>query len=244
MLQATSRLARLTSSEVGTSELSDDDEKPGLLGQIKDKLIRSKQQWAEQGRLLTGRPDMGHVNRLPPGQREVKNWPVLDLGVQPDVNPERWRLQVLGLVENPVALTLDQFHALPKEEFVSDIHCVTAWSRYDNHWKGVSSRTLLDLVKPKPEAAHVIFHAYDGYTTNVTLDIFAEDNVVIAHEWEGKPIPREHGGPVRIVVPDWYFWKSAKWVTRIEFSALDKPGFWEVRGYHNEGDPWKEQRYS
>ncbi len=225
-------------------KLSDDDEKPGLFGQIKDKLIRSKQQWAEQGRLLTGRPDMGHVNRLPPGQREVKNWPVLDLGVQPDVKPERWRLQVLGLVESPVALTLDQFHALPQEEFVSDIHCVTAWSRYDNHWKGVSSRTLLDLVKPKPEAAHVIFHAYDGYTTNVTLDIFAEDNVVIAHEWEGKPIPREHGGPVRIVVPDWYFWKSAKWVTRIEFSAVDKPGFWEVRGYHNEGDPWKEQRYS
>src|ERR1700760_1853425 len=121
----------------------DEDEKPNLLGEIKDKLIRSKEAWAADKRLITGRPDLGHVNRLPPGQREVKNWPVLDLGVQPDVKPERWRLQVMGLVENPVALTLEQFMALPQQDFVSDIHCVTSWSRYDNHWRGVAARTLL-----------------------------------------------------------------------------------------------------
>jgi DMSO/TMAO reductase YedYZ molybdopterin-dependent catalytic subunit len=221
-----------------------EDEKPNLLGKIKDKLIRSKEKWAEEGRLITGRPDQGHVNRLPPGQKLVTNWPVLDLGVQPDVKPENWRLRIDGLVENPIAFTLDEFRALPMENFVSDIHCVTAWSRYDNHWQGVSSRALLEMVKPKPDARHVIFHAYDGYTTNTKLEMFAEPNVLLAHSWEGKPLPRDHGGPVRVVVPDWYFWKSTKWVNRIEFVAVDQPGFWETRGYHNEGDPWKEERYS
>jgi DMSO/TMAO reductase YedYZ molybdopterin-dependent catalytic subunit len=220
-----------------------DGENPGLIGQIKEKLIRSKEKWAEQGRLLTGRPDLGHVNRLPPGQKRVTNWPVLDLGVQPQVKPENWRLRIGGLVENPMAFTLEQFRALPQEEFVSDIHCVTAWSRYDNHWQGVSSKTLLDLVRPKAEARHVVFHAYDGYTTNTKLSVFAESNVLLAHSWEGQPLTRDHGGPVRVVIPDWYFWKSAKWVNRIEFIAEDRPGFWEVRGYHNEGDPWKEERY-
>jgi DMSO/TMAO reductase YedYZ molybdopterin-dependent catalytic subunit len=210
----------------------------------RDKLIRAKEKWAEQGRLITGRPDLGHVHRLPPGQREVKTWPVLDLGAQPDVKPENWRLQVLGAVENSLALTLPQFLALPQSESVSDIHCVTAWSRYDNRWRGVSSQTLLDLAKPKPEARHVLFHSYDGYTTNVKLEVFAAPNVLLAHSWDGAPLAREHGGPVRVVIADWYFWKSAKWVTRIVFSAEDKPGFWETRGYHNEGDPWKEERYS
>jgi DMSO/TMAO reductase YedYZ molybdopterin-dependent catalytic subunit len=209
----------------------------------KSKLIRAKEQWAEEKRLITGRPDLGHVNRLPPGQKEVKNWPVLDLGAQPDVKPENWRLRVGGLVENPLTFTLPEFLALPQADFVSDIHCVTQWSRFDNRWRGVAAKTLLDLVKPKPEAAHVVFHAYDGYTTNVTLAAFAEANVLLAHSWEGAPLTREHGGPVRVVIPDWYFWKSAKWVTRIEFLAQDRPGFWETRGYHNEGDPWKEERY-
>ncbi len=221
-----------------------DDDKPDLIGQIKDKLIRSKEKWAEEGRLLTGRPDAGRVNRLPPGQRLVSNWPVLDLGVQPDIKPENWRLRVTGLVENPLHWTLSEFLALPQIADTSDIHCVTSWSRYDNHWQGVSSRTILDLVRPKLDASHVVFHAYDGYTTNVKLSVFADDNVLLAHSWEGKPLPREHGGPVRVVVPDWYFWKSAKWVNRIEFLAADRKGFWETRGYHNEADPWKEERYS
>jgi DMSO/TMAO reductase YedYZ molybdopterin-dependent catalytic subunit len=221
----------------------DRDNEPHLLGRIKDKLIKSKEEWAKEGRLLTGRPDQGHVNRLPPGQKEVKNWPVLDLGVQPDVKPENWRLRITGLVQVPMVWTLEEFMALPQEDFVSDMHCVTQWSRYDNHWRGVSIKTLLDIVKPKDEAKHVIFHAYDGYTTNVSMKHFSEPNSLLAHSWEGQPIPREHGGPVRVMIPDWYLWKSAKWVNRIEFSAVDKPGFWEVRGYHNEGDPWKEERY-
>jgi DMSO/TMAO reductase YedYZ molybdopterin-dependent catalytic subunit len=221
-----------------------DDDRPSLLGKIKDKLIRSKQEWAAQGRAITGRPDLGHVDRLPPGQKLTKNWPVLDLGVQPDVNPENWRLRVTGLVENPLHWTLDEFRALPRFEDVSDMHCVTTWSRYDNHWTGVSARTILDLVKPKPEARHIVFHAYDGYTTNVSLAAFCDPNVLLAYAWEGAPLPREHGGPVRVVIPDWYLWKSAKWVNRMEFLAEDRPGFWEVRGYHNQGDPWKEERYS
>jgi DMSO/TMAO reductase YedYZ molybdopterin-dependent catalytic subunit len=221
-----------------------DDGPSDFLKQIKDKLVRSKEQWAAEKRLITGRPDLGHVERLPPGQREVKTWPVLDLGVQPDVKPENWRLSIRGLVEHPTHWTLAEFMALPQTDSVSDIHCVTQWSRYDNHWQGVAAQTLLDLVKPKPEARHVLFTSYDGYTTNVKLPVFAEANVLLAHSWEGKPIPRVHGGPVRVVIPDWYFWKSPKWITRIELAAEDRPGFWEVRGYHNEGDPWKEERYS
>jgi len=218
-----------------------DDPKP--TGKIKDKLIRSKEQWAKEGRLLTGRPDAGHVSRLPPGQKEVKDWPVLDLGVQPNVKPENWKLYVVGLVENPIVWSLAEFMAQPQTDEVSDIHCVTQWSRYDNHWRGVTAKHIMDLARPKPEAKHVVFHAYDGYTTNVTRAVFSEPNVLLAHSWQGRPIPREHGGPVRVLIPDWYFWKSAKWVTRIEFVAADRPGFWEVRGYHNAGDPWKEERY-
>jgi DMSO/TMAO reductase YedYZ molybdopterin-dependent catalytic subunit len=224
--------------------MANETEKPPPVGQIKDKLIRSKEDWAKEGRLLTGRPDAGRVNRLPPGQKEVKNWPVLDLGIQPFIRPQDWRLQIAGLVENPITWTLDEFMAQPQEDFVSDIHCVTQWSRYDNRWRGVSARHIMGLVRPLPAARHVLFHARDSYTTNVKREVFEEPNVLLAHAWEGKPIPREHGGPARVIIPDWYFWKSPKWVTRIDFAADDQPGFWEVRGYHNEADPWKEERYS
>ncbi len=211
--------------------------------EINRKLIASKEKWAREKRLITGVPDGEHVKRLPPGQQEVKNWPVLDLGIQPDVTREDWKLCIDGLVENPVSLDFPAFLALPQCTSLSDIHCVTKWSRYDNYWQGVSSRELIGLVRPKAEARHVIFHAHDGYTTNVTHDVFAADDVLLAHMWEGYPMTRNHGGPVRVVIPRYYFWKSVKWVKRIEFSRDDKPGFWEVRGYHNEGDPWKEERY-
>jgi DMSO/TMAO reductase YedYZ molybdopterin-dependent catalytic subunit len=219
-----------------------DDDIP-MDGAIKQKLIEVKQGWARDGRLLTGTTADPARDRLPPGQRLVRDWPVLDLGVQPDVTPERFRLDLDGMVASPLRLTLDDLLALPQSDSVSDIHCVTQWSRYDNHWQGVAAHTLLELARPKLEARHVVFHAHDGYTTNVRLDQFDQPDVFLVHRWEGKPIARQHGGPVRVLIPRLYFWKSAKWVRRIELIGQDRPGFWEVRGYHNNADPWQEERY-
>jgi DMSO/TMAO reductase YedYZ molybdopterin-dependent catalytic subunit len=214
-----------------------------LVGKVKQKLIETKQKWAGEGRLLTGESGDAAVDRLPPGQREVQNWPVLDLGVQPEVPTAKWRLDVGGLVEAPLSWSWTDFKAQSQATIVSDIHCVTAWSRFNNTWEGVATRHLLSLVRPKPEARFVIQHGYDGYSTNVPLEAFAGEDVLLATRWQGKPISREHGGPVRLVLPKLYFWKSAKWIGKLEFTAEDKPGFWEVRGYHNYGDPWTEQRY-
>lgn len=214
-----------------------------LTGAVKDKLIRTKERWAEEGRLLTGAHGDPERDRLPPGQTLVKDWPVLDLGVQPDVTREKFRLRVEGLVENRLALDWDGFMALPQNEMVVDIHCVTQWSRYDNRFAGVMVADLLALARPKPEARFVSMTCYDGYTTNLALADFAEDGVMFAHSWEGQPLTRQHGAPVRLVLPKLYFWKSPKWITRVELLAEDRPGFWEVRGYHNRGDPWQEERY-
>jgi DMSO/TMAO reductase YedYZ molybdopterin-dependent catalytic subunit len=223
--------------------MAKDDKPSGLATGIREKLIQAKQTWARQGRLLTGQTG-DRASRLPPGQHEVKNWPVLDLGVQPLITEAAWELTIDGLVAQPLVWRFADFQAQPAFSDISDIHCVTAWSRYDNHWEGVGTRHLLALVQPKPEAAHVICHAHDGYTTNLTLEQFAAPDALLAYRWEGQPISREHGGPVRMVVPRYYFWKSAKWIRRLEFVAKDRPGFWEERGYHNEGDPWNEDRYS
>lgn len=220
-----------------------DDDDVTLSGEVREKLLRSKAKWAEEGRLLTGTTSTPERDRLPPGQRLVTDFPVLDLGVQPEVKPERWRLRVEGLVEMKLAFDWDAFLALPQREWRNDIHCVTAWSRYDNLWGGVAAAELLALAKPKPEARYVTFHSYDGYTTNLPLEVFAADDALIAHSWNGAPLERVHGGPARVVIPRFYFWKSAKWITRIELHSEDRPGFWEVRGYHNEADPWLEQRY-
>ena len=224
----------------------DGEEDDGITrsGRIKDKLIEAKQDWAREGRLLTGTTADPARDRLPPGQTLVKDWPVLDLGIQPNVPAEKFRLDLDGALEHRISLSLADFMALPQAESVSDIHCVTQWSRYDNRWKGVAARTLLDLVRPMPEARHVVFHSHDGYTTNVRLDQFDQPDVFLVHEWEGKPISRQHGGPVRVLMPRLYLWKSAKWVRRIQFTISDRPGFWEVRGYHNNGDPWTEERYA
>lgn len=220
-----------------------EDDDVTLTGKVRDKLVEAKQGWARDGRLLTGQHADPTHDRLPPGQTLVKDWPLLDLGVQPDVRPDRWRLRVEGLVQAPLALTLEDFMALPQVESVSDIHCVTAWSRYDNRWQGVAAAHLLELARPTQAARFVSFTSYDGYTTNVSLADFAEPEVLLAHSWDGAPLTRQHGGPVRVVLPKLYFWKSPKWVTRIEILGADRPGFWEVRGYHNHGDPWMEERY-
>lgn len=207
------------------------------------KLTRSKQRWAAERKFITDRSGSGSGDRLPPGQHLVTNWPVLDLGRQPDVSPDRWRLQVRGLVERPITLNWAAFQQLPQSTRRSDIHCVTTWSRYDNDWAGVSTEVLLDLVEPRDEARAVMLHGYDGYTTNVLLADFASADAMIAHSWQGKPLSREHGGPARLIIPHLYFWKSAKWISAIEFLGADKPGFWEVNGYHMRGDPWHEERY-
>ena len=211
--------------------------------QSRDKLIARKQDWARDGRLLTGTTADPALDRLPPGQRLVRDWPVLDLGQQPDVPPQKFRLDLDGAVENAVSLSFDEFMALPQADSTSDMHCVTQWSRYENHWRGVPARTLLDLARPKAGARHVVFHAHDGYTTNVRLDQFNQPDVFLVTLWDGKPISRQHGGPVRVMIPRLYLWKSAKWVRRMEFTAADRPGFWEARGYHNNADPWLEERY-
>lgn len=209
----------------------------------RNKLIAAKAQWARDGRLLTGETAEPARARLPPGQRLVKDWPVLDLGVTPGADLGKWRLRIDGLVENAVTWTWADFLAQPQTRITSDIHCVTGWSRFGNGWEGVSAAHILSLACPQASARHVLFHSRDGYTTNVRLDRFAGGDVLIAHGWEGASLTPEHGGPARVVMPRWYFWKSAKWVRRIEFVAGDRPGFWEERGYHNEGDPWREERY-
>jgi DMSO/TMAO reductase YedYZ molybdopterin-dependent catalytic subunit len=215
-----------------------------------EKLVAAKERWAREGRLLTdlvrgaNRTSALEYDRLPPGQRLVSGWPVLDLGAEPTITAQKFRLDIDGAVENRVSLTLAEFMALPQLETVSDIHCVTQWSRYDNRWKGVAARTLLELIRPKPEARYVMFHSFDGYTANVAFEQFDRPDVLLVHQWEGKPLTAAHGGPVRMVVPQLYFWKSAKWLRRIEFIISNRPGFWEQRGYHSNGDPWREERYS
>lgn len=208
------------------------------------KLTRSKRRWAEQGKFLTGHVARPEADRLPPGQHLVRDWPVLDLGRQPDIAPESWRLVIGGLVDRPAVWDWRTLMAQPQSRFRTDIHCVTTWSRYDNDWDGVATRDLLDMVMPKEEARFVLLHGADGYTTNLPLADFAAPDAMIAHGWQGRPLAREHGGPVRLVVPHLYFWKSAKWLNRIDFLAGDQAGFWEVNGYHMRGDPWAEQRYS
>ena len=225
-----------------TADLPDDN--VADTNRDREKLIVTKQAWAREGRLLTGKSGDPTRDRLPPGQRLVKDWPVLDLGALPKRDLEKWRLRIDGAVENRIIWDWEDFQQQPQTKYKSDIHCVTGWSRYDNRWEGVSADHILALVRPRPEARHCIFYSRDGYTTNVRLDRFADDDVLLAQKWEGKPLSQAHGGPVRVVMPKWYLWKSAKWLRRIEFTVEDHPGYWEIRGYHNEGDPWKEERYS
>jgi DMSO/TMAO reductase YedYZ molybdopterin-dependent catalytic subunit len=208
------------------------------------KLTRTKEKWAREGRFLTGKITRPDDQRLPPGQHLTKDWPVLDLGVAPPVSRERWRLDVYGAIGTPLFWTYAEFAAQKQATFTSDIHCVTTWSRYDNQWEGLATRELLAACQPRDDARFVVLHCHDGYTTNLALEDFAAEDALLAHSWSGEPLSGEHGGPVRLVVPHLYFWKSAKWLQAIEFLTDDAPGFWEVRGYHNRGDPWAEQRYS
>ena len=198
----------------------------------------------------------GPVNRhgmpqLPIGQHEVKNWPVLDLGEQPVVPLDAWKLEIAGLVEHPFTLTWSQFLELPQVDDVSDFHCVTTWSRYDNRWRGVRFRTIAELAVPKDHAQFVLCTgsdfmpgSYIPYTTNLPLARAVDDDVLLVHTWEGRPLPVEHGGPCRLITPKLYAWKGAKWIRKIEFLAEDRKGFWEIRGYSNSAEPWFNDRYA
>jgi DMSO/TMAO reductase YedYZ molybdopterin-dependent catalytic subunit len=217
-----------------------DEKAPEASGGIKKKLVASKERWAREGRLLTGKSG---TDRLPPGQRQVTDWPILDLGIRPKPDLARWNLSLDGRIAKPLRWSWAEFQAQPMVDSVSDIHCVTAWSRFDNRWRGISSRHLLALAEPLSDARFVIFHSDDGYSTNVPLADFAGEDVLLASHWNGQPLAPEHGGPLRVVVPRLYFWKSAKWIRQIEFVDVDRPGFWEERGYHRRGDPWREERY-
>ncbi len=186
---------------------------------------------------------MASSNRTPPGQYLTNDWPVLHYGNVPRINLETWRFGIFGLVEEEQTLTYQQFLELPRTKIDCDIHCVTHWSRLDNTFEGVLFRDVMQLVKVKPEAKYVLFHAVGGWTTNVPLADLMRDNVLFAWKWNGQDITPEHGWPVRTVVPHLYFWKSTKWVAGMEFLAEDRPGFWERNGYHMYGDPWEEQRY-
>jgi DMSO/TMAO reductase YedYZ molybdopterin-dependent catalytic subunit len=181
--------------------------------------------------------------RIPPGQYYTDKWPVLQAGSVPKVDVATWDLNVFGLVRNPVRLSFDELRELGEHEQTSDIHCVTRWTRLDMPWKGVPLRTILDLVEPLDSARYVIAHAEQGYTANLPIEALEDPDVMIGIEADGAPLTPEHGYPARLVVPRRYFWKSAKWLRGLEFSDVDKPGFWEGYGYHNEGDPWREERY-
>ena len=211
----------------------------------KERYIEAKQKWAEKQVAKGFKPRAVPAGgRLPPGQKLTTGFPVLDLGVQPDIPLAEWTLTIDGLVEKPAVLSWDQLNALPQVTDVSDFHCVTTWSKYDCEWSGVAFTTLFELVAPKPEAKFVYFTSYDGYSTNVPLANCLDDDVLLATKFGGEPVSREHGGPARIIIPKLYAWKGAKFVKSITFLAEDRLGFWEVRGYHNLGDPWKEERYA
>lgn len=210
---------------------------------MKEAYIAAKERWA---RKMAGqaKPVARSGDRLPPGQREVRNFPVLDLGIRPEIPLDQWELKIGGLVENPVSLSWAQFMALPQFKDVSDLHCVTTWSQFDMEFAGVAFFTLADLVRPRPEATHVWFKAYDGYTTNNPLAACLDDDVLIAHSWNGKPLTRDHGAPARVILPKRYAWKGAKFIREITFMDRDKLGFWEVRGYSNTADPFTDDRFA
>ena len=196
-------------------------------------------------RLMGGRKlDDATKARVPPGQYVTEKFPVLHYGSVPRVDLATWDFRVWGDVDSPFTLTWDQYKALPRKTVETDIHCVTRWSKLGTAWEGVAIQEILALAQVRPSARFVVAHAEQGYTANLPLDVLDDADVLLADTFDGKPLEKEHGWPLRLVVPKRYFWKSAKWIRGLEFLDRDVPGFWERYGYHNEGDPWKEERFS
>jgi DMSO/TMAO reductase YedYZ molybdopterin-dependent catalytic subunit len=182
--------------------------------------------------------------RVPPGQKIVQKWPVLHHGGVPEIDISKWSFKIGGLVDEKLRLNYDEFRGLPRFRVLADIHCVTGWSKLDNIWEGVSSRTIGALAGVQDAARFVLVRSAGGYTTNLSVEDFFGGDVLFAFRHNGRELTPEHGFPVRLVVPRLYFWKSAKWVTELEFREEDVPGFWESRGYHNRGNPWSEERFA
>ncbi len=181
--------------------------------------------------------------RLPPGQYLTDKWPVLHAGSVPQTDLAAWDFRVFGQVENPITLGWEELQALPSTEIELDIHCVTRWSRFDARFRGVHWSELAKLAQPKPAGRYVVAHAEQGFTSNVPLRALEDEDALIAYEADGEPLTPDHGWPLRLVIPTKYFWKSAKWLRGIELLDKDQPGFWERYGYHNDADPFKEERY-
>jgi DMSO/TMAO reductase YedYZ molybdopterin-dependent catalytic subunit len=190
-------------------------------------------------------PDTLRANRVPPGQSRTRKWPVLDAGGPPRLEAFQWSLKLEGLIRHAVKWNLNEFLQLNRVRVFSDFHCVTRWSRLGNLWEGVSTRCLVELAGGlRPEARFVAVSGYDyGWTTNLSVEDFLAEDALVTVLHDGEPIPPDHGGPARLVIPRLYAWKSAKWLKSVEFVAEDRPGFWERDGYHMHGDPWKEERY-
>ena len=193
---------------------------------------------------FTGRGRAARDPRLPPGQYDTgRDWPVLTAEVTPELDTSSWTFSVEGLVERPTTWSWDEIHQLPPSTYEGDIHCVTTWSKLGMRFAGVSVDTLLEVSRPRPDAAFVVAWSHTGYTTNLPLADVTGGRAWVAWEADGQPLPVDHGGPARLLVPHLYFWKSAKWVAGLRLLDHDEPGFWERNGYHDRGDPWLEQRY-
>jgi DMSO/TMAO reductase YedYZ molybdopterin-dependent catalytic subunit len=205
--------------------------------------IRKTPSVADERPQGTGPTNRHGMPKLPVGQVESKKWPVLDLGVHPDVAPAKWRLVVDGACQTPLSLGYDDFMAMPQVEDTSDFHCVTTWSRMDLRWKGVRFADLAAAAGVTEEATHVMCYGYDGYSTNLPLVEAMKPDVLLVHTVDGRPLPKEHGGPVRMITPQLYAWKGSKWINRVELMVGDRPGFWEARGYSSTGYPWRNDRY-
>ena len=190
-------------------------------------------------------PDTHRENRIPPGQHRTLKWPVLDAFGAPGMDMTAWKFSLTGLVNKPLAWTWDEFQQLPRVKVFADFHCVTRWSRLGNTWEGVSTRHLVELAGGlKPEARFALAHGYDsGWTTNLPVEQFIAEDALVAFTHDGEAISAEHGGPARLIVPQLYAWKSAKWAAGVEILGADKAGFWERNGYHMNGDPWREERF-
>ena len=227
---------------------------PEKLQRIVEARMKLKSRFEDKMKLTPSMADgkpmgSGKANRhgmpvLPIGQIVTKKWPVLDLGTQPSISLEEWKLVIDGEVEHPVSLSWEEFLDLPQTEDTSDFHCVTTWSKLNMKWKGVRLLDLAALVQPLETATHILCYGYDDYTTNISMEEALKPDVLLVHTYEGMPLPKEHGGPVRMITPQLYAWKGSKWISRIEFLNSNELGFWEERGYSNTAYPWRNDRYS